>query len=88
MSARPGGEKRGNSTDRRRRKLWMLMTWGDGLKCPCVHCGAILDFGTVESDRIVPGGSYCRNNIQPACRLCNLTRSNKLDWSPSLAAAG
>lgn len=79
--SRPGGEKRGNSTDRKRRKLWMLATWGDGSSCPCVHCGMRLVYALVEADRIVPGGSYCRDNIQPSCRMCNVQRSNKIDWS-------
>ena len=79
---RAGGEKRGNSKDRAARKLWMLATWGNGEKCPCVHCDAMLDYDTVEADRIVPGGSYRRDNVQPACRLCNLTRSNNAAWTP------
>lgn len=77
---RPGGEKRGNSRDRRARKLWMLETWGDGKSCPCVHCGTKLRYSTVEADRIVPGGSYRRSNVQPACRACNLGRSNNESW--------
>lgn len=81
MAKRAGGEKRGNSHDRRARKIWMLATWGDGTKCPCVHCAAILDYTTVEADRIVPGGSYRRDNVQPACRLCNLSRSDDATWS-------
>jgi hypothetical protein len=79
---RAGGEKRGNCKDRAARKLWMLRTWGNGEKCPCVHCDAMLDYDTVEADRIVPGGSYRRDNVQPACRLCNLTRSNNAAWTP------
>lgn len=78
---RAGGEKRGNSYARRARKLWMLKTWGDGTKCPCVHCAATLDYDTVEADRIIPGGSYRRENVQPACRSCNLARSNNAEWS-------
>lgn len=77
---RPGGEKRGNSRDRRARKLWMLKQWGNGFTCPCVHCGAPLEYETVEADRIVPGGSYRRDNVQPACRACNLARSDNADW--------
>ena len=61
----------------------MLRTWGDGEKCPCVHCGRILDFATVEADRIVPGGPYRRDNVQPACRTCNLARSDNPEWSYS-----
>ena len=79
--SRPGGEKRGNSTDRKRRKLWMLVAWGDGVKAPCTHCSMMLDYDSIEADRIVPGGSYRRDNIQPACRLCNLSRSNNASWS-------
>ena len=78
---RAGGEKRGNSYARRARKLWMLATWGDGVKCPCVHCDAVLDYDTVEADRIIPGGSYRRDNVQPACRSCNLSRSDNASWS-------
>jgi hypothetical protein len=82
--ARAGGDKRGSNADRARRKLWMLETWGDGVKCPCVHCDAMVDYSTVEADRIVPGGSYRRDNIQPACRMCNLDRSNKTEWTSPL----
>jgi len=78
---RPGGEKRGNSKDRRRRKFWMLATFGNGDECSCAHCGTGLTFATVEADRIVPGGSYRRENIQPACRRCNLGRSNNVAWA-------
>lgn len=81
MSKRPGGEKRGSAASRRARKTWMLVTWGDGARCPCVHCGAALTFATVEADRIVPGGPYRRANVQPACRACNLSRSNNVTWT-------
>jgi hypothetical protein len=85
MAQRPGGEKRGNSKDRRARKLWMLSEaagfGGDGTKVPCVHCGTMLTYETVEADRIVAGGSYRRDNVQPADRACNLDRSNKSEWS-------
>lgn len=85
MAQRHGGEKRGNSYARRARKLWMLSEaagfGGDGEKVPCVHCGALLDYDTVEADRIVPGGSYRRDNVQPADRACNLDRSDDATWS-------
>lgn len=77
---RPGGEKRGNSADRRRRKVWMLSHFGNGVTCSCLHCERELTFETVEADRIVPGGSYRRDNVQPACRRCNAQRSNNIDW--------
>jgi 5-methylcytosine-specific restriction endonuclease McrA len=81
---RAGGEKRGNSTDRRRRRLWMLARWGDGTTCPCTHCGETLTERTVEADRIIPGslgGTYRRENIQPACRACNAARSDNIEWA-------
>jgi hypothetical protein len=53
---------------------------GNGAKVPCVHCQAMLDFDTVEADRKVPGGSYRRDNVQPACRACNLARSDNASW--------
>jgi len=70
---RPGGEQRGNSTDRRRRKRWLLRTFGDGEKCQCAHCGAWLTFETLTVDRIVPGeqgGTYRYANCQPSCATC------------------
>jgi 5-methylcytosine-specific restriction endonuclease McrA len=84
---RPGGENRGSSTDRRRRKHWMLSVeagfGGDGTKVPCTHCRAVLDFSTVEADRIIPGslgGRYVRANIQPACGSCNKSRCDNVNW--------
>lgn len=73
---RNGGDKRGSSADRRRRKTWMLFIFGDGTKADCTHCGAGLDFTTIEQDRIIPGGSYARYNIQPSCRPCNIERGD------------
>lgn len=78
---RAGGEKRGNSYDRKARKLWMLATFGDGFKVACVHCRAMLTYEEVEADRIIPGGSYRHSNVQPACRGCNLARSNDATWT-------
>lgn len=82
---RAGGEKRGNSTDRRRRKMWMLAHFGDGESCQCAHCGRTLSFHTLEADRIVPGGSYRRDNIQPSCRNCNSARSDNAEWRYQVA---
>jgi hypothetical protein len=79
---RNGGEKRGNSKDRAARKTWMLQAFGNGQTCPCVHCGTPLTYATVQADRIVPGGSYRRDNIQPSCAADNRERSNRLDWVP------
>lgn len=78
---RAGGDKRGSNGDRRRRREWLLSPasgfGGDGTKVPCFwECGRELTDSTVEADRIVPGGSYRRDNIVPACRPCNLARSD------------
>lgn len=69
-------DKRGKAADRRRRKIWMLHMFGDGDQCPCAHCGAPLTFDTVEADRIIAGGSYRRDNIQPSCGDCNKRRGD------------
>lgn len=84
---RPGGDKRGNAATRRARKYWMLFQFGNGVTCPCSHCGTELGYATVEADRIVAGGSYCRKNVIPACRCCNVKRSDKSLWqfNPLLA---
>lgn len=83
---RHGGDKRGSAASRRARKHWMLTTWGDGQSCPCVHCGQPQTYATVEADRIVPGASYRRTNVQPACRSCNLDRSNDPTWQSQQVA--
>lgn len=84
---RAGGDKRGNAQQRRSRKQWMLSS--DQFKhnpdhpepnVQCTHCHKPLTYDTVEADRKQPGGSYARHNIQPACRSCNLGRSNNPDW--------
>ena len=80
-SKRHGGDHRGSAAARRARKAWMLLTFGDGDSCACKHCQIVLTFATVEADRIIPGGAYARWNIQPACRRCNLARSNNLEWT-------
>jgi hypothetical protein len=77
---RNGGDKRGNAASRRSRKIWMLNEWGDGTKCPCIHCGTLLTYPELEADRIVPGGSYRRSNVQPSCGPCNKQRSDDPDW--------
>jgi hypothetical protein len=84
---------RGSAADRRARRAWIVSPlaghdygsgWvafgGDGVKVPCVHCHAMLTADEVDIDRIVPGGSYRRDNIQPACRPCNLARSDDPEW--------
>ena len=77
---RAGGDKRGSASQRRARKYWMLRYFGSGKTAPCSHCGKRLTFRTIEADRIIPGGSYARHNVMPACRDCNLARSNNINW--------
>jgi 5-methylcytosine-specific restriction endonuclease McrA len=73
---RNGGDRRGKAADRRRRKTWMLWKFGDGKTAPCTHCQKGLDFTTIEADRIIPGGPYNRQNVQPSCRPCNIRRGD------------
>jgi hypothetical protein len=76
---RHGGDKRGNSRNRRVRKLRMLSDpkfSGNGVTVPCVHCGKPQDYDSVEADRIIPGGSYAYYNVQPSCGPCNKQRGD------------
>lgn len=77
-------DKRGNNQDRKARKLWLLSVekfGGDGTHVFCVHgCQTLLDYETVQADRIEPGGSYRRDNVQPACFPCNVARSDNPKW--------
>lgn len=80
-----GDDRRGNARNRAARKVWMLATFGDGTTAPCVHCGDVLSYASVQADRIVPGGSYRRSNVQPACGPCNRERSDDPSWLGALA---
>lgn len=69
---------RGSTTDRRRRKTWLLETFGDGTTAPCsFECGEVLTWDTLTVDRYpiagADGGTYKRDNIRPACRKCNVS---------------
>jgi len=77
-----GDDRRGNAGDRRARKFFLLHKFGNGKTAPCVHCEIALTFETLQADRIIPGGSYRRANVQPACGPCNRDRSDKLTWTP------
>ena len=74
---RNGGDKRGSSADRARRKQWLLDAYGDGNTVPCWHCGDRLTKAALEADRVIPGGSYARHNILPSCGPCNKRRGTK-----------
>jgi hypothetical protein len=73
---RKGHDPRGSSDDRARRKSWLLAMFGDGTTAPCTHCMKPLDRQSIEADRIIPGGSYRRTNIQPSCGPCNWLRGD------------
>jgi hypothetical protein len=66
----------GNSTDRRRRRQWLLDTFGDGTVVQCAFgCGTELERDTLTVDRFpvagCDGGKYVHGNIRPACGPCN-----------------
>lgn len=49
---------------------------------PCVFCGSM---DRIEADHVIPvsrGGRHCEGNLQPLCRKCNASKSNKLmvEW--------
>ena len=78
-SNRRGGDLRGNSRDRAVRTQKLLVEFGDGVTCPCVYCGTVLDAATLTQDKIVPGtdgGRYVMANLLPACITCNRRRSD------------
>lgn len=97
MATRHGGDKRGNAATRRARKNWLLGALedrtlgfapfgGNGTEVECaLGCGTMLTYATLEADRIVPGGSYRRENVQPACRPCNLARSDDMVSAAEIA---
>jgi len=81
------GNACGNAEDRRRRRAWLVDTFGwrladgTGLVC-CYRCAVVLlehddpaaPGQSVTADRIVPGvlgGRYVRANLRPACGPCN-----------------
>lgn len=92
--ARAGGELRGNSHDRQRRREWLLRTFdpelGPDQACCRLqlsdHCRLTVDIHTLSVDRIEPGGRYTRDNIQPACTPCQnaqgalITRERRDAW--------
>jgi 5-methylcytosine-specific restriction endonuclease McrA len=74
MTQRNGGELRGNSADRRARKLFLLNKKGDGVQAPCHECSNVVTYETMIVDRIIPGiqgGRYTRDNIQIHCHTCS-----------------
>lgn len=86
----------GSSRDRRRRRQWLLDTFGDGVHAACYlqvspRCLWVVDIETLSVDRIIPrdqGGRYTRDNIQPACPSCNSVHGNQLRWAKQKATPG
>jgi len=67
---------RGSSEDRRRRRRFLLETFGDGTTALCSfeNCTELLTEETITVDRIIPGcegGRYTRGNIRPMCGFHN-----------------
>src|SRR6478752_4925541 len=78
---------RGSSYQRRVRKLWLLVEFGDGVQAPCslrvsAKCEGTVTISTITVDRHpIPGaegGRYTRDNIRPACAPCNQTDGGRL----------
>lgn len=99
---RPGGERRGNSQDRARRRAWLLEAYAEDdlpagqVRCQLASsafCLEVVDATTLTVDRVTPGGSYARYNIQPACRPCQLeqgaliTNERRRTWRDLMAEA-
>lgn len=91
---RAGGERRGSSYDRKRRRTWLLSHFdvdlGDGVaRCHLKlspRCHLVVDEITMTVDRIIPGGTYARSNIRPACVPCQnaqgalITNERRREW--------
>lgn len=87
----PDRDKRGSATDRRVRRMWLASAGsgfgGDGRKVPCYYCARTLQIqhpeqeDYIQVDRIVPGDSYGRTNIRPACWFCNTARGDDTTWT-------
>jgi hypothetical protein len=99
---RPGGEKRGNSYDRRRRRRWLMKEFDpdigpDRVRCHLFglseNCLEFLDIHTLTVDRIEPGGSYARDSIRPACKPCQntqgalITQARRIQWKQLMEEA-
>jgi 5-methylcytosine-specific restriction endonuclease McrA len=73
---------RGSAESRRRRKVWLLQTFGDGQVAECSFCSRLVDFDSITVDRFptpgCQGGTYRRDNIRPACGPCNSTHGGAL----------
>ncbi|UAJ15471.1 HNH endonuclease [Gordonia phage Puppers] len=83
---------RGSSEDRRRRREWLVVTFGDGQFVQCSTCPEILTVETVTVDRWplagAEGGTYVRGNIRPMCAECNSSAGGRLGAERKAARRG
>lgn len=91
MRSTTNGNQRGNTAQRRVRRRWLVEHYGDGELVACFlqisrHCLWVLDEDTVSADRIEPGGSYRRSNIQPACGPCQQRQGGLIGAARRLGA--
>ena len=69
---------RGNTVDRRKRRQWLLDTFGNGNTAPCWQCGKRVNRHTLVVDRKRAGGSYRRSNIRVHCWTCSSRQGQQL----------
>lgn len=72
-----------NVYQRRKLKLWMLATFGNGIVVECAFgCGRLLFFSEITLDRYpiagIDGGRYVKSNLRPACLPCNTRHGQQL----------
>ena len=90
MRGTSNSNSRGSAEDRRRRKTYLLATFGDGQSAPCSFgCGTEVNFDTITVDRYpvpgIEGGTYKRDNIRPACGPCNTADGAEIAKSRKIA---
>lgn len=82
--------------------MWLLETFDEDLgpgvaRCHLAmagdRCHGFVDERTLTVDRIDPGGTYRRSNIQPACTPCQnhqgalITNARRWEWRSMMAQA-
>lgn len=83
---------KGNSRDRRNRKMWLLQTFGRetefGFIVQCAVCSVLLVYQTLTVGRWpirgVDGGTYRRENIRPECFPCNVSDGGRVGRAKQL----
>lgn len=77
---------RGSSVARRRRKQWLLDTFGDGQRAKCEiglpGCEGLVTFESLWVDcwpvMRADGGRYVQDNIRPSCGPCNMRHGGQV----------